>query len=195
MDSAYGEKFEVNKGVYELYGPEERAFNEPKDVVSMCYRLMWNLKNTAHIYDFKEIKSIKYGTVNSKLYGFITTEKRNYLFDLSKVYGAIPNILNTKTFDVSPEGHQIEVRVNQINDINEIRAYMKNPNKEDDSVQKNEPKNNEMKKDEVDAKVIEEEVLGQEDKKDEEKKDLMEDFEDNVVNKIEELGLNLESEK
>ena len=131
---AFGEKYEVDNGIYILYGPEERAFREPKDVVSSTYRLMWNLKNTGKVKDFREIKSVAYADVDSKLYCIIkTNNNQKFVFNLSNVYTPIPSTLNGKKFDVSPDDHVINTTVNDPNAEQEIRDFISNPPSEDDN--------------------------------------------------------------
>lgn len=186
LDTARGEKYEINEGIYELYGPEERAFREPKDVVALCYRLMWNLKNTGKIDDFNQISKISLTSVDSKLYGLITTSKGEFLFDLSKVYSDIPTTLNGKKFDVSPEGHNINVVVNQ--DTNLIRGKINNPpTKEDDKPSDT----NQVDEEEVSADVVEEKVIGNDNIDEEEKKEVLNEFEENILEKLEESGLEI----
>ena len=158
----------------------------------MCYRLIWNLKNTAKIQSFEEVISIKYASIDSKLYGLITCNgNKKFVFDLSKVYTDIPSTLNGKNFDVSPEGHEIQVTVNEAGE--EIRSYLSNPNKEDDKTSQNVPVNNE--EEEVTSDVVEEKVLGNEDIHEEEKQEILEKFEENIVEKLEENGLKIEDEE
>lgn len=180
----YGEKYEINNGIYELYGPEERAFNEPKDVVSVCYRLMWNLKNTGMIKDFSEIRKISFATIDSKLYCLIMASKP-HIFDLSKVYTPIPDILNNKKIEVAPDGHNINVLVNK--EAASIRSHLMNVDKNvDDNTLKNEPAEDEK---EVDANTVKEEILGKDDISDDKREEVMDEFEENLKDKLEENGL------
>lgn len=187
----YGEKYEENNGILELYGPEERAFREPKDVVALCYRLIWNLKNTGKVNSFNEISKISLSSVNSKLYALITTTKGNYLFDLSKVYSDIPNTLSNKDIDVSPEDHKIQVLVNResgliSSTINKTNSSSNNPDdkdaKKDENVQ------------EVTSEVIEEKVIGNDNLDEEEKQEVLGEFEENLVDKLEKSGLSIQEE-
>lgn len=158
----------------------------------MCYRLIWNLKNTAKIQSFEEVISIKYASIDSELYGLITCNgNKKFVFDLSKVYTDIPSTLNGKNFDVSPEGHEIQVTVNE--GAEEIRSYLSNPNKEDDKTSQNVPVKDE--EEEVTSDVVEEKVLGNEEIHEEEKQEILEKFEENIVEKLEENGLKIEDEE
>ena len=157
----------------------------------MCYRLIWNLKNTAKIQSFEEVVSIKYASIESKLYGLITCNgNKKFVFDLSRVYTDIPSTLNGKKFDVSPEGHEIQVTVNE--GAEEIKTYLNSPNKEDDKTSQNVPVNNE---EEVTSDVVKEKILGNEEVEEEEKQEILEKFEENIVEKLEENGLKIEDEE
>lgn len=159
----------------------------------MCYRLIWNLKNTAKIQSFEEVMSIKYASIDSKLYGLISCNgNKKFVFDLSKVYTDIPSTLNGKNFDVSPEGHEIQVTVNE--GAEEIRSYLSNPKKEDDKTSQNIPVEN-KEDEEVTGEVVEEKVLGNEEIHEEEKQEILEKFEENIVEKLEENGLKIEDEE
>lgn len=182
--------------MYELYGPTEIPFTEKKHVVSLCYRLMWNLKNTGKIENFSEIEKIDFATYQSKLYGVITLndeEGTNFLFDLSKVYGPIPSSLNNKDFEVEPEDHIINVTVNQVsNDIREILASKgKNASLEKvkytkDKLDRDKNKSKIEKKDLTAQKV--EKVLDTE--QDEEvKKEIVDKFQDKLLKDLEKKGL------
>ena len=158
----------------------------------MCYRLIWNLKNTAKIDSFEKVISIEFSSVDSKLYGLISCEgNKKFVFDLSKVYTDIPSTLNGKKFDVAPEGHKINVTVNESTD--KIRTYLSNPNKEDDKTSRNIP--NEEEEEEVTSDIVEEKVLGNDEIHEEEKQEILEKFEENIVEKLEENGLKIEDEE
>lgn len=158
----------------------------------MCYRLIWNLKNTAKIQSFEEVVSIKFASIESKLYGLISCNgNKKFVFDLSKVYTDIPSTLNGKKFDVSPEGHEIQVTVNE--GAEEIKTYLNSPNKEDDKTSQNVPVNNE--EEEVTSDTVEEKILGNEEVEEEEKQEILEKFEENIVEKLEENGLKIEDEE
>jgi len=157
----------------------------------MCYRLIWNLKNTGKIDSFEKVISIEFSSVDSKLYGLISCEgNKKFVFDLSKVYTDIPSTLNGKKFDVTPEGHEINVTVNESSD--KIRTYLSNPNKEDDKTSQNIPSEEE---EEVTADTVEEKVLGNDEIHEEEKQEILEKFEENIVEKLEENGLKIEDEE
>lgn len=157
----------------------------------MCYRLLWNLKNAGKIKEFDEVTKMTFCSLNSKLYGLINTTNGPHVFDLSTVYTAIPTTLNTKEFDVSPEGHEIEVVVNQ--GMDEVRKFLSNPNKavRDDANNKNKPVGD-KDKDEVTAEVIEEEVINNEDIEPEEKHELIAKFSDNILDKMKDQGLDMD---
>lgn len=170
---------------------------------------MWNLKNTSKIKDFKELKGITFADVDSKLYCMITTIKgKRFVFDLSKVYTSIPNTLNGKDFDVSPDEHKINVTVNQ--GASEISSFLSNPPKEDDNDQlginqstgqkEETPKEEE---DEVNAEVVEE-VLEEHNSKPEEeiteeeeerKDEIITEFEENILDKMKDKGLDIEEKE
>lgn len=157
----------------------------------MCYRLIWNLKNTAKIDSFEKVISIEFSSVDSKLYGLISCKgNKKFVFDLSKVYTDIPSTLNGKKFDVAPEGHKINVTVNESSD--KIRTYLSNPNKEDDKTSQNIPSEEE---EEVTGETVEEKVLGNDEIHEEEKQEILEKFEENIVEKLEENGLKIEDEE
>lgn len=159
----------------------------------MIYRLMWNLKNTDKIKDFNELKKISIATVDSKLYGLFWTIKGNrYLFDLSKVYSTIPNTIKPDKIDVSPDDHKIMVDIT--GGASEIRSFISNPpTKEDDKDIKKDPPNTQKdlaeNEEEIDGEVIEKEVLGNENIDEEEKEELLDEFEENIADKMKEKGL------
>lgn len=130
----FGEQYEIKKGVYELYGPRERDFEEKKHVVSLCYRLMWNLKNTDKINEFDEIESIYFDTVKGRPYSMILcSDGRKYIFYLGNVYKSIPDKFNDKEIEVAPNEHNINVYVNTkgdelLEDIREVQNGKNNPN-------------------------------------------------------------------
>lgn len=155
---------------------------------------MWNLKNTGKIEEFSQIEKIEFATYQNKLYGVITLndeEGTNFLFDLSKVYGPIPSSLNNKDFEVEPEGHVINVTVNQIsNEIRDILASKgKNASLEKVTYTKdklNRDKNKIEEKDLTAQKV--EKVLDTE-KNEEVKKEVIDKFQDKLLKDLEKKGL------
>lgn len=155
---------------------------------------MWNLKNTGKIEEFSQIEKIEFATYQNKLYGVITLndeEGTNFLFDLSKVYGPIPSSLNNKDFEVEPEGHVINVTVNQIsNEIRDILASKgKNASLEKVTYTKdklNRDKNKIKEKDLTAQKV--EKVLDTE-KNEEVKKEVIDKFQDKLLKDLEKKGL------
>lgn len=167
---------------------------------------MWNLKNTSKINDFKELKSINFADLDSKLYCMITTIKGNrFVFDLSKVYTPIPNTLNEKEFDVSPDNHKILIGVNK--GASDIRSFLANPPKEDDNNQigvnqstgkKEEPEDEEEVNAEVVEEVIEEHNSKSEDEiteeEEEKKEEIITEFEQNILDKMKDKGLDVEED-
>ena len=110
---AFYEKYEINRGIYELYGPKEKPFTDKKHIVSLCYRLMWNLKNTNKVREFDEIESIYFDTVKGKPYSMIVTnDGRKFIFYLGYIYTPIPDEFNDKEIKVDPMEHNINVYVN-----------------------------------------------------------------------------------
>lgn len=110
---SFGEKYEINKGIYELYGPREKEFTDKKHIVSLCYRLMWNLKNTNKIKEFDEIESIYFDSVKGKPYAMIVcNDGRKFIFYLGYVYTPIPSEFNDKEIIVNPQEHNINIYVN-----------------------------------------------------------------------------------
>jgi len=133
-DLGFGEQYEIKKGIYELYGPRERDFEEKKHVISLCYRLMWNLKNTDKVKEFDEIESIYFDTVKGRPYSMILcNDGRKYIFYLGNVYKSIPDKFNNKDIEVSPNEHNINIYVNTkgdelLEDIREVQNGKNNPN-------------------------------------------------------------------
>ena len=133
-DLGFGEQYEIKKGIYELYGPRERDFEEKKHVISLCYRLMWNLKNTDKVKEFDEIESIYFDTVKGRPYSMIVCgDGRKYIFYLGNVYKSIPDKFNDKDIEVSPNEHNINIYVNTkgdelLEDIREVQNGKNNPN-------------------------------------------------------------------
>lgn len=133
-DLGFGEQYEIKKGIYELYGPRERDFEEKKHVISLCYRLMWNLKNTDKVKEFDEIESIYFDTVKGRPYSMILcSDGRKYIFYLGNVYKSIPDKFNNKDIEVSPNEHNINIYVNTkgdelLEDIREVQNGKNNPN-------------------------------------------------------------------
>lgn len=129
-----GEQYEIKKGIYELYGPRERDFDEKKHVISLCYRLMWNLKNTNKIKEFDEIESIYFDTVKGRPYSMIVcNDGSKYIFYLGNVYKPIPDKFNDKDIEVAPNEHNINIYVNTkgdtlLEDIREVQNGKNNPN-------------------------------------------------------------------
>lgn len=110
---AFSEKYEINRGIYELYGPKEKPFTDKKHIVSLCYRLMWNLKNTNKIKEFDEIESIYFDAVKRKPYAMIVTnDGKKFIFYLGYIYTPIPDEFNDKEIKVEPMEHHINVYVN-----------------------------------------------------------------------------------
>ena len=110
---AFYEKYEINRGIYELYGPKEKPFTDKKHIVSLCYRLMWNLKNTNKVREFDEIESIYFDTVKGKPYSMIVTnDGRKFIFYLGYIYTPIPDEFNDKEIKVDPMEHNINVYIN-----------------------------------------------------------------------------------
>ena len=110
---AFYEKYEINRGIYELYGPREKPFTDKKHIVSLCYRLMWNLKNTNKVKEFDEIESIYFDSVKNKPYAMIVTnDGRKFIFYLGNIYTPIPSEFNDKEIKVEPMEHHINVYVN-----------------------------------------------------------------------------------
>ena len=133
-DLGFGEQYEIKKGIYELYGPRERDFEEKKHVISLCYRLMWNLKNTDKVKEFDEIESIYFDTVKGRPYSMILCDDgRKYIFYLGNVYKSIPDKFNNKDIEVTPNEHNINIYVNTkgdelLEDIREVQNGKNNPN-------------------------------------------------------------------
>ena len=171
---------------------------EKKNVVSLCYRLMWNLKNTGKIMNFNQVDRIEYATYLNKLYCVITLndeENTNFVFDLSKVYGPIPTTLNDKDFEVEPEGHIIMVTVNQIKDqLKDLIADKgKNASLEKVSYTKEKLDRDKSKQPELTADEVEK-VLDTE-KNTEVRKEVLADFQDNLMKKLEKKGVILTDEE
>ena len=166
-DLGFGEQYEIKKGIYELYGPRERDFEEKKHVISLCYRLMWNLKNTDKIKEFDEIESIYFDTVKGRPYSMILCgDGRKYIFYLGNVYKSIPDKFNNKDIEVSPNEHNINIYVNTkgdelLEDIREVQNGKNNPNNSKNPFVKkhNEPMTEEEKmledKDNLTAETVE----------------------------------------
>lgn len=166
-DLGFGEQYEIKKGIYELYGPRERDFEEKKHVISLCYRLMWNLKNTDKIKEFDEIESIYFDTVKGRPYSMILCDDgRKYIFYLGNVYKSIPDKFNNKDIEVSPNEHNINIYVNTkgdelLEDIREVQNGKNNPNNSKNPFVKkhNEPMTEEEKmledKDNLTAEAVE----------------------------------------
>ena len=171
---------------------------EKKNVVSLCYRLMWNLKNTGKIMNFNQVDRIEYATYLNKLYCVITLndeENTNFVFDLSKVYGPIPTTLNDKDFEVEPEGHIIMVTVNQIKDqLKDLIADKgKNASLEKVYYTKEKLDRDKSKQPELTADEVEK-VLDTE-KNTEVRKEVLADFQDNLMKKLEKKGVILTDEE
>lgn len=166
-DLGFGEQYEIKKGIYELYGPRERDFEEKKHVISLCYRLMWNLKNTDKVKEFDEIESIYFDTVKGRPYSMILCDDgRKYIFYLGNVYKSIPDKFNNKDIEVSPNEHNINIYVNTkgdelLEDIREVQNGKNNPNNSKNPFVKkhNEPMTEEEKmledKDNLTAEAVE----------------------------------------
>ena len=166
-DLGFGEQYEIKKGIYELYGPRERDFEEKKHVISLCYRLMWNLKNTDKVKEFGEIESIYFDTVKGRPYSMILCDDgRKYIFYLGNVYKSIPDKFNNKDIEVAPNEHNINIYVNTkgdelLEDIREVQNGKNNPNNSKNPFVKkhNEPMTEEEKmledKDNLTAEVVE----------------------------------------
>ena len=166
-DLGFGEQYEIKKGIYELYGPRERDFEEKKHVISLCYRLMWNLKNTDKVKEFDEIESIYFDTVKGRPYSMILcNDGRKYIFYLGNVYKSIPDKFNNKDIEVAPNEHNINIYVNTkgdelLEDIREVQNGKNNPNNSKNPFVKkhNEPMTEEEKmledKDNLTAEAVE----------------------------------------
>lgn len=166
-DLGFGEQYEIKKGIYELYGPRERDFEEKKHVISLCYRLMWNLKNTDKVKEFDEIESIYFDTVKGRPYSMILcNDGRKYIFYLGNVYKSIPDKFNNKDIEVTPNEHNINIYVNTkgdelLEDIREVQNGKNNPNNSKNPFVKkhNEPMTEEEKmledKDNLTAEAVE----------------------------------------
>lgn len=166
-DLGFGEQYEIKKGIYELYGPRERDFEEKKHVISLCYRLMWNLKNTDKVKEFDEIESIYFDTVKGRPYSMILCgDGRKYIFYLGNVYKSIPDKFNNKDIEVAPNEHNINIYVNTkgdelLEDIREVQNGKNNPNNSKNPFVKkhNEPMTEEEKmledKDNLTAEAVE----------------------------------------
>ena len=166
-DLGFGEQYEIKKGIYELYGPRERDFEEKKHVISLCYRLMWNLMNTDKVKEFDEIESIYFDTVKGRPYSMILcNDGRKYIFYLGNVYKSIPDKFNNKDIEVSPNEHNINIYVNTkgdelLEDIREVQNGKNNPNNSKNPFVKkhNEPMTEEEKmledKDNLTAEAVE----------------------------------------
>ena len=166
-DLGFGEQYEIKKGIYELYGPRERDFEEKKHVISLCYRLMWNLKNTDKVKEFDEIESIYFDTVKGRPYSMILCDDgRKYIFYLGNVYKSIPDKFNNKDIEVTPNEHNINIYVNTkgdelLEDIREVQNGKNNPNNSKNPFVKkyNEPMTEEEKmledKDNLTAEAVE----------------------------------------
>ena len=166
-DLGFGEQYEIKKGIYELYGPRERDFEEKKHIISLCYRLMWNLKNTDKIKEFDEIESIYFDTVKGRPYSMILcNDGRKYIFYLGNVYKSIPDKFNNKDIEVTPNEHNINIYVNTkgdelLEDIREVQNGKNNPNNSKNPFVKkhNEPMTEEEKmledKDNLTAEAVE----------------------------------------
>lgn len=166
-DLGFGEQYEIKKGIYELYGPRERDFEEKKHVISLCYRLMWNLKNTDKVKEFDEIESIYFDTVKGRPYSMIVcNDGRKYIFYLGNVYKSIPDKFNNKDIEVAPNEHNINIYVNTkgdelLEDIREVQNGKNNPNNSKNPFVKkhNEPMTEEEKmledKDNLTAEAVE----------------------------------------
>ena len=173
---------------------------EKKNVVSLCYRLMWNLKNTGKIMNFNQVDRIEYATYLNKLYCVITLndeENTNLVFDLSKVYGPIPTTLNDKDFEVEPEGHIIMVTVNQIKDqLKDLIADKgKNASLEKVSYTKDKLDRDKAKIKQADLTADQVEKVLDTEKNTEKRKEVLADFQDNLVKKLEKKGVILTDEE
>lgn len=130
----FSEQYEIKKGIYELYGPRERDFEDKKHVISLCYRLMWNLKNTGKVKEFDEIESIYFDKVKGRPYSMILcNDGSKYIFYLGNVYKPIPDKFNDKEIEVSPMEHNINIYINTkgdelLEDIREVQNGKNNPN-------------------------------------------------------------------
>ena len=161
-------------------------------MVALCYRLMWNLKNTGKVDNFSQISKISFASVNSKLYGYFTTSKGNFLFDLSKVYTDIPNTLDNKDIDVSPEDHKIQVLVNKERGIitSAISKAGSNANTSSNT-ENNNTDNKEEDKEEVTAETVKDEIIGNDNVDEEKKEEVLDKFEDNILDKFKKIGLSI----
>lgn len=208
--SAYSEKYEINNGIYELYGPREKDFTDKKHIVSLCYRLMWNLKNTQKVREFDEIQSIYFDAVKGKPYGMVVLNNgKKYIFYLGNIYTPIPNEFNDKEIVVDPMEHNIDIYVNTKGDglqedIDSVRGGT-NRSSWFNRKTKEEPKTEEEElledKDAITSEVVEDlvdenkDVIDSNIQSDEEKEkqttiDKIKDvFEDKIVNGLIKKGL------
>lgn len=154
---------------------------------------MWNLKNTGKIDNFSQISKISFASVNSKLYGYFTTSKGNFLFDLSKVYTDIPNTLDNKDIDVSPEDHKIQVLVNKERGIitSAISKTGSNTNASSSNTENNNNDEKEEDKEEVTAETVKDEIIGNDNVDEEKKEEVLDKFEDNILDKFKKIGLSI----
>lgn len=156
---------------------------------------MWNLKNTGKVDNFSQISKISFASVNSKLYGYFTTSKGNFLFDLSKVYTDIPNTLDNKDIDVSPEDHKIQVLVNKERGIITSAISKAGHNNNSSDTQNNNNNNNTNSntddKEEVTAETVKDEIIGNDNVDEEKKEEVLDKFEDNILDKFKKIGLSI----
>lgn len=218
---AFYEKYEINRGIYELYGPKEKPFTDKKHIVSLCYRLMWNLKNTKKVREFDEIESIYFDSVKGKPYSMIVTnDGRKFIFYLGYIYTPIPDEFNDKEIKVDPMEHNINVYVNTKGDTlqediselqtgtggsNKLGGWMSSktkkeePTTEEEALLEDKDKiTNEVVEDLVDQNkdVLEDNVENEQEK---EKLDVVdkikETFEDKIINGLIKRGVLKDEEK
>lgn len=152
---------------------------------------MWNLKNTGKVDNFSQISKISFASVNSKLYGYFTTSEGNFLFDLSKVYTDIPNTLDNKDIDVSPENHKIQVLVNKERGIITSAISKAGSNNNSSNTENNNNDSNIDDKEEVTAETVKDEIIGNDNVDEEKKEEVLDKFEDNILDKFKKIGLSI----
>ena len=218
---AFYEKYEINRGIYELYGPKEKPFTDKKHIVSLCYRLMWNLKNTNKVREFDEIESIYFDTVKGKPYSMIVTnDGRKFIFYLGYIYTPIPDEFNDKEIKVDPMEHNINVYVNTKGDAlqediselqtgtggsNKLGGWMSSKTKkeeptteEEDLLEDKDKITNEVVEDLVDQNkdVLEDNVENEQEKEKLNVVDkIKETFEDKIINGLIKRGVLKDEEK
>ncbi len=179
----------MNNGIFELYGPKENPFTEPRHVVSVCYRLMWNLKNSENIIDFTKVKKIDFSNKDG-FFALVTTDKDKFVFDLSKVYDPIPDDLKDRKIDVTPGDHNVEVTINEIDITDYITG--KGGGSVEIKPKKDEPKEEDNTEEDNPTEVLDDLVEDNADTDDEEqeekKQEVVEDVEEKILKELEKRG-------